>query len=76
MRKGYEGLSTGNRIGCFAAVLATPAIFFVLFVSFMPDFEMPNGSLLLEVVLPALAAGGALFLIIRAIVAHIRPHEP
>lgn len=68
----YSGPSAENRAGCIAAVIATPAMFFTLFTNFMLDFIMPEGSFILKVLLPALAAGGAIFLGMKTIFHLIR----
>ncbi|MFD1610714.1 hypothetical protein ACFSCW_02740 [Sphingomonas tabacisoli] len=68
MTERYGGLSLGDRVGCFAAVLLTPVIFLGLFSLFLPDFRPPKGSFVREVLLPTLAAGGTIFWMVRTIV--------
>ena len=53
----YQGPSEASRAGCLVAVMATPVAFFTLFTNFMPDFVMPSGSILLQVLIPAVIVG-------------------
>jgi len=72
MMKGYRGTALADRAGCLAAVIGTPVVFFILFANFMPDFIMPKGSIILEVFLPTLIAGGGLFFFVRTAVRLIK----